>query len=443
MLETLQNLWASYNAILKSQPVLAGMVTLYGVGVVTYLFKSLPLRFYNYVKSQFLVSVMIQNHDGMFEYFTQWLEDGNKVWRCKNFIAYSVYKSENDSHVLVPSVKIGFGNHLVFYKKWPYFVSRSEKDLNNSKETKEMLSITTFAISSKRLQAMLRDVLPAPAPKNEINIYEREGQYWRCTNRVAKRTMDSVALPNATLVNLKAHVHQFLNSKEWYKKFEIPYRTGIILEGPPGTGKTSTSLAICGEFNCDLFIVNLGSASDNTLAQMFKSIPAKAVVLIEDIDSYKVATSRDPVRKKPNVDELPAIAGAPTEAAETKKEDSFFDIGSLSGLLNAIDGVASSEDRILIATTNHIEKLDKALIRPGRFELILKIDNMCNEVARKMFAKFYPKFYVPETFRVRPGISPAEFQCLAIANKDNPQALLEFCEYKMVNFEAENKVINS
>lgn len=442
MLETLTNLWKSYNEILKTQPVLAGMVTLYGVGVFTYLFKSLPMRFYNYVKSQFLVNVIIQNHDNMFEYFTNWLETDNKVWRCKNFLAYSVYKQEGDHHMLHPSIKIGFGNHLVIYKKWPYFVSRSEKDLNNSKETKELLSITTFGISADRIHKMLKDVLPKPSVKSQIHIYERDGQYWKCTNRVAKRDMASVALPDRTLVRLKAHVDQFLNSKEWYKKYEIPYRTGIILEGPPGTGKTSTSLAICGEFNCDLFIVNLSSTSDSNLANMFKSIPEKAVVLIEDIDSYKVATSREPVRVKPK--EQPADPTDMTKEEIAKEPvEGFFDMGSLSGLLNAIDGVASSEDRILIATTNHIEKLDKALIRPGRFELILKIDNMCDEVCRKMFKKFYPSFYLPETFRVRPGISPAEFQCLAIANKNEPQALVSFCEYKMVDFDAEDRAINS
>lgn len=441
MLETVTNLWKSYNEILKTQPVLAGMVTLYGVGVFTYLFKSLPMRFYNYVKSQFLVNVVIQNHDHMFIYFTDWLEKDEKVWRCKNFIAYSAYKQEGDKHRLYPSVKIGFGNHLVIYKRWPYFVSRSEKDLNNSKETKELLSITTFGINSNRIHKMLKDVLPKPEVKKEIHIYERDGQYWRCTNKVAKRNMDSVALPNTTLTTLKAHIHQFLNSKDWYKKFEIPYRTGVILEGPPGTGKTSTSLAICGEFNCDLYIVNLSSTSDTTLGKMFKDIPNKAVVLIEDIDSYKVATTREPVRTKPS--EQPKDP-ADMIAEEVKAPvEGFFDMGSLSGLLNAIDGVASSEDRILIATTNHIEKLDKALIRPGRFELILKIDNMNDEVCRKMFAKFYPTFQVPETFRVRPGVSPAQFQCLAIANKDNPRALVDFCEYKMIDFEKEDNVVNS
>jgi chaperone BCS1 len=366
----------------------------------------------------------------MFELVTKWLEDEKKVFRCKNFIAYSETKYEDNLYYAHPPMKVGFGAHMFFHKGWPFFLSRNEKELNNSKETKETLFITTFGVGNGRIQKMLKDVMPKPATRTQTTIYEREGDYWRASHRVLKRNLDSVALPDKTLNTLKTHVTQFLNSKAWYKEYEIPYRTGIILEGPPGTGKTTTSLSICGEFDCDLFIINLSLASDSSLAKMFRGIPDKAVVLIEDIDSYKVATSREPVAQKKEGVPFPDV-GAPGSTTMTKEESAgLFELGSLSGLLNAIDGVSSSEDRILVATTNHLEKLDKALIRPGRFELILKIDNMCNEVARKMFAKFYPTFEVPDSFIVRPGVSPAEFQCMAIANKENPKALLDFCSEK-------------
>ena len=62
---------------------------------------------------------------------------------------------------------------------------------------------------------------------------------------------------------------------------------------------------------------------------------------------------------------------------------------TFSGFLNALDGVASGEERIVFMTTNHIEKLDPALIRPGRVDLLVSIDNASPEQARRLFTRFY------------------------------------------------------
>lgn len=62
---------------------------------------------------------------------------------------------------------------------------------------------------------------------------------------------------------------------------------------------------------------------------------------------------------------------------------------TFSGFLNALDGVASGEERIVFLTTNHVEKLDPALIRPGRVDLSVLIDDAHPEQALRLFEKFY------------------------------------------------------
>lgn len=164
---------------------------------------------------------------------------------------------------------------------------------------------------------------------------------------------------------------------------------------------------------------------------MFKSLPPKSIMLVEDIDAYQIAKSREKKEKatKKNGKSTKAVVGKDSPASpDNNPLDGVIDMlggANLSGLLNAIDGICSTEDRILIATTNHLEKLDPALIRPGRFELILKIDNLNDETARKMFKKFYPDFKLPDNFKMRQDVSPVSFQTEAIGNKDNPQKLLE------------------
>jgi chaperone BCS1 len=62
---------------------------------------------------------------------------------------------------------------------------------------------------------------------------------------------------------------------------------------------------------------------------------------------------------------------------------------TFSGFLNALDGVASGEERIIFLTTNHIEKLDPALIRPGRVDLACLIDDASPSQAKRLFTRFY------------------------------------------------------
>ena len=62
---------------------------------------------------------------------------------------------------------------------------------------------------------------------------------------------------------------------------------------------------------------------------------------------------------------------------------------TFSGFLNALDGVASGEERVIFLTTNHIERLDPALIRPGRVDLAALIDDADPEQAKTLFLNFY------------------------------------------------------
>jgi chaperone BCS1 len=327
---------------------------------------------------------------------------------------------------------VGYGNHIFFYKRRIFYLSRIEKDVNNTTDTKESLYITTYGWSPESIRRFLQDVIPQPVGDQNTHIHAFD-DYWRRSTEKGVRNLSTVVLTDSNEKKLRDHITQYLDDKAWYRKHKIPWRTGIVLEGPPGTGKTTISLALCGEFNSHLFIANLALTSDERLLEMFKSLPPRAIILIEDIDSYSVATSRSKkmIAKKDDKKSLRGTKVSDAPAYDDERPDaSDFSFGSLSGLLNAIDGICSTEDRILIATTNHVEKLDPALIREGRFELILKIDYLDDETARKMFAKFYPDFKMPANFKMRSEISPAKFQTMAMGNKSDPQFIFDFCNEK-------------
>lgn len=177
-----------------------------------------------------------------------------------------------------------------------------------------------------------------------------------------------------------------------YSNRGIPYRRGYLLYGPPGTGKSSLSFAIAGYFKLKIYIVSLNSLAMNeeNLGTLFAELPKQCVVLLEDIDTAGLTHTRS----SPNDEETPkplVTTSPPTTPANpaTPPTNNGGRI-SLSALLNVLDGVASQEGRVLIMTTNHLEKLDEALIRPGRVDMTIKFDlasvDMIKTIFRAIFA---------------------------------------------------------
>ncbi|KAK8046144.1 mitochondrial chaperone BCS1-A [Apiospora saccharicola] len=163
----------------------------------------------------------------------------------------------------------------------------------------------------------------------------------------------------------------------------IPLRRGYLFYGPPGTGKTSLSFALAGVFGLDIYVISLlePTLTEEDLGALFSSLPRRCVVLLEDIDTAglrrpaeelgksEAEKKADGGSKESKDKEAPSNDWKVSDLAKALKKDSGSDDKkgiSLSGLLNAIDGVASHEGRVLIMTTNVPESLDEALIRPGR-----------------------------------------------------------------------------
>lgn len=154
---------------------------------------------------------------------------------------------------------------------------------------------------------------------------------------------------------------------------------GYLFHGPPGTGKSSLSTALAGEFGLDLYEVKIPSvASDADLEQMFQEIPPQCIVLLEDIDAVWAED-----RGRPDRDDGPAGPGSGPGSRSPRSNC------TLSGLLNVLDGVGSQEGRIVIMTTNKPERLDSALVRPGRVDLKVRLGYISRRSAADMFMRMF------------------------------------------------------
>jgi len=224
---------------------------------------------------------------------------------------------------------------------------------------------------------------------HRVNIYLADTQYncWRWNGSRHKRPMSSIVLQPGVKDMILNDCKDFLASEAWYADRGIPFRRGYLLHGVPGSGKTSLIHSLAGELSLDIYVLSLSAKgmSDNTLTTLMGLVPSRCIVLLEDLDAaFTRSVSRDS-----NSTGAPT---APTEKESNENKDKKDDGStlSLSGLLNSLDGVAAAEGRLLFATTNHIERLDPALSRPGRMDVWVNFAYATKYQAEGIFKCFFP-----------------------------------------------------
>lgn len=303
-----------------------------------------------------------------------------------------------------------FGSHFFLYRG-RICIFRRDKGRDQQAgfmmvSEREEISISCFGrdpwllkelLLEARTQFTQRDEHKTLIYRGTIPAGSTSPAWQRCLAR-ASRPFSTVILNEKVKQDLIDDVQDYLNpaTRRWYSNRGIPYRRGYLLYGPPGTGKSSLSLALAGFFKMRIYIVSLSSVTSNeeNLSTLFAELPRRCVVLLEDIDTAGLTHTREdnkPAESSNDDKDDDMVPGQITKGTgPTNNNNNNNGRLSLSGLLNILDGVASQEGRVLIMTTNHVDKLDKALIRPGRVDMIVKFDladtEMISSIFRAIFA---------------------------------------------------------
>jgi hypothetical protein len=273
-------------------------------------------------------------------------------------------------------------------------------------------------------------------------IYTNKNGEWTSAPSNNTRKLDTIILKKGLKEDIKNDLQLFLNSEEWYKERDIPYTRGYLFYGYPGTGKTSMIKGLSLFCKRHIHYLMLSEVkSDSELIELFKKVNYKDTVLvIEDIDAMaEIVKSRELQneikKKKSNEEEIESSETKENDERKKKKQEYFVtnekdfanhNTLTLSGLLNAIDGVFTCQGRILIMTTNHPEVLDSALIRPGRVDSKYLFENCNKDQIKGLYEMFFNRpSELEQIEQIRnENYSPSHITSVFLRYRNNPEEAL-------------------
>ena len=403
--------------------------------------KYLYTHAYDQFKTFFMSFISIESDDDIYEHVMDWLGEQQVSQKAQALMARTGHYSwdadnadgdmddgdadegtylnfSNWDAKIPPKYQPYFGKHRFWHKGRYFELRRETKQLmmstgwGNMLRDEETIRLTCIGRSTQPIKELIKEcqnryfdkkssrtIVRRPATKE---IRSRGRNPWTKVATRPSRPMNTVVLEHDQKEQVLADINEYLHpaSPRWYANRGIPYRRGYLFHGPPGTGKTSLSFAIAGIFGLDIYLVSLlePTLTEEDLGLLFNNLPRRCVVLLEDIDSAglirrdNLPETTDPSQdlKDANTHIGVEIAKAFKSVQDKSDKNNKNNQGiSLSGLLNAIDGVASHEGRVLVMTTNHPEKLDDALIRPGRVDMKVGFTMASHSQIRELFERMY------------------------------------------------------
>jgi chaperone BCS1 len=252
---------------------------------------------------------------------------------------------------------------------------------------RQTITLTTIGRDRSHLEQLLADARSVQ-DRDVVPVHLWSGYGYSLIERRTRRALETVHLAPGLREQIVADAERFVARRGWYVERGIPHRRGYLFEGPPGTGKSTMALALAGALRRPIHIINPATVADDNALQSAINQAGSGVVLIEDIDALDCGRERQKPQPQGYTDAPVPGRGALVAAAPDQPTMTGI---TTSGLLNAIDGVAARDGRILIITTNHADKLDAALIRPGRIDMRCHFGPAGESEALAMFRRFCPE----------------------------------------------------
>jgi chaperone BCS1 len=359
-----------------------------------------------YVLRRLSLSLMVEDveHREAYLWLNCWVESNLRKRRINSLL---LRKREDDLYSSQPAKQFQlipeYGTYYMKYKKRLMVIEHrkdSETNTNRPRPLHSMRLQIWFSWDRNVMFDIIEEARTAYEQAQPVRVdYFRIDQYGDWTeSAVAARSLNSLYHPEDLIRDLIRDVESFLDSRKIYAELGIPYRRGYLLAGPPGTGKSTLILGIASYFRLPIYSVPLRGAdmTGERLSQLLANCRKPSLIALEDVDCVKAATTR-----------------------QSKSKDGL----TMADLLNVIDGIGASEDRVLFMTSNHPEMLDAALTRAGRVDRKFYIDYARDEQLQAFHDRIRQYYSVqpwPEFRSSLPARATiADAQALAFRNRND------------------------
>lgn len=408
-----------YISTLSDNPYFGAGFGLFGVGAAAAILRKALQGSMILFRRHCMITLEVPCRDKSYQWLLHWItEKGAR--QTQHLSVETSFEQKDTGHIntkydFIPSI----GTHFFNYNGSWIRVERTREqhtlDLHMGVpwETVTMTSVGRnkglyFSILEEARQMALKQ------HEGKTIMYTAMGSEWRPFGHPRRRRpLNSVVLDAGVAEKILTDVQEFIGNPSWYRERGIPYRRGYLLYGPPGCGKSSFITALAGELHLGICVLNLSERglTDDRLNHLLSVAPEQSIILLEDIDAAFV--SRE-------------------DTAQMKSAYEGLNRVTLSGLLNCLDGVASTEARILFMTTNYIDRLDPALIRPGRVDMKEYIGPCSAHQIEQMFLRFYrgsdstnlAREFVDNVLKEKKSVSPAQIQGYFMFHKEKPQEMV-------------------
>ncbi len=372
------DLWTQFMGYATENEMFAGLVGASLVGSLIFALRSVPQTLLFMIRRQFTVELQVYNTDETFQWLSLWLAHQPYARRARRLTLSSTNRDNDLNWTLLP----GEGFHWFWYQ-YRLVTIQHEIDTDQSRGAflREKLLLRTFGRRQEFMREIIREAEALRVTRAGVVVKVFTGGWWQQIGYKDPRPLESVIMPSGQIERIIVDADRFFSAAAWYRDHGVPYRRGYLFSGSTGTGKTSLVLAMATVFKRPLYVLNLGSVDDDDkLLSAFLDVPAEAILLIEDVDVTSASKQR---RKKSGGGEGNK---KDQQRADNKEEGSGV---TLSALLNVVDGVVAPDGRLLVMTTNYPDKLDPALIRPGRVDLHEHFAPLDRETGQRLCQRFH------------------------------------------------------
>jgi chaperone BCS1 len=401
-------MFAFLKHVLSSQNQFAsGGLLLMVIGSVGAVLRALPERVWSWVVQQTTMTITVKDDDSAFAWVKEWFLEQRFLKKLRRVDLDTTLRGAEMALIPAP------GRHLFWHQGRPFWVwfYRSEEAKAGSQRRIESLTFRTIGRKQAFLRNFAAEIVDCHRRKERVSSYLYVyDDYWTRVQAYAPRLIDSVILRPGEKEHLMQDLERFRASRARYRRLGVPYHRGYLLYGPPGTGKTSLVSALAARFGMSIYVVNLTEFNDRSLKTAMNDVPQHSLILFEDIDAMRAGDKRAEIDKDKAKRDGSGSAEQPSAAMGQSV--------TLSGLLNVLDGFHAPENVVYVMTTNKVEALDPALLRPGRIDYRLYMGEAAESQRMELYRRFFPEAdeaRAREFVEAHGAETMAEFQGLLLA----------------------------